>query len=111
VPSCYPVFLISCLLSFPSTGKYMTIRLKCDTLKLTDAVLSGIEGLTHLFGKPYARYEIRNSAIENCKTVAVLNGGTLSDSCVENLRIDKRPRMNSKMLLLPQRVSKNYLYK
>ena len=35
----------------------MTIRLKCDTLKLMDAVLSGVEGLLHLFGKPYAIYE------------------------------------------------------
>jgi hypothetical protein len=37
--------------------KYMTNRLESDNIKLVDAVLSAVEGLTHLFGDPYARYE------------------------------------------------------
>jgi hypothetical protein len=38
--------------------KYVTNRLKCDSLNLTDDVLSEVEGtvegLTHLFEEPYA---------------------------------------------------------
>ncbi len=33
----------------------MTNRPIFDNIKLADAVLSGIEGLMHLFGEPYVR--------------------------------------------------------
>ena len=44
--------------------------------------------LKHLFEEPYARYEIRNSAIGNCKTVAVLNycGGPIMPFSEANLK-------------------------
>ncbi len=42
--------------------KLLTNRLTLDNLNFTDAVLSGaegaVEGLKHLFGETYARYEI-----------------------------------------------------
>jgi len=48
-------------------------------------------------------FAIIGSLLVKFHLVTVSNGGTLGNLCVETTRIDKRPRMNSKILLLPKK--------